>query len=50
MTGTDTREVMSLARALSDAKGVRFVVLNLKDNNGHVVSHNVYWLSAENFH
>lgn len=47
MTGTDAVEVMSLAKALSDAKGVRFVVLNLKDHDGKVISHNVYWLAAD---
>jgi hypothetical protein len=26
---------------------VNFVVLNLKDNSGKVISHNVYWLSKE---
>ncbi len=47
MTGTDTEEVMSLAKALSGEKGVRFVVLNLKDKDGKVISHNVYWLSSD---
>lgn len=42
---TDVKEVTSLASVLKAARGINFVVLNLKDNTGKVISHNVYWLS-----
>ncbi len=45
---SDVKEIFSLAKILADAKGVNFVVLNLKDANGKVISHNVYWLAADN--
>ncbi len=45
---SDVKESFSLAKILADAKGVNFVVLNLKDGGGKVISHNVYWLSADN--
>lgn len=45
---TDVKEVSSLSSALAGTKGVVFVVLNLKNNTGKVVSHNVYWLSNDN--
>ncbi|MDP2335523.1 MAG: glycoside hydrolase family 2 protein, partial [Bacteroidota bacterium] len=48
LSATDVKEPFSLAKILTDAKGVNFVVLNLKDAAGKVVSHNVYWLAADN--
>jgi hypothetical protein len=45
---SDVKEPFSLAKILADAKGVNFVVLNLKDASGKVISHNVYWLAADN--
>ncbi|HEY3389122.1 MAG TPA: beta galactosidase jelly roll domain-containing protein [Prolixibacteraceae bacterium] len=45
---SDVKETISLAKVLADAKGVNFVVLNLKDAGGKVISHNVYWLTADN--
>lgn len=45
---SDVKETFSLAKILVDAKGVNFVVLNLKDASGKVISHNVYWLAADN--
>ncbi|HZL08996.1 MAG TPA: beta galactosidase jelly roll domain-containing protein [Prolixibacteraceae bacterium] len=47
LTSTDVKEPFSLSKVLTDAKGVNFVVLNLKDANGKVISHNVYWLAAD---
>jgi hypothetical protein len=44
---TDTKETLPLGKVLSENNGVNFVVLNLKDRNGKVISHNVYWLSSE---
>jgi beta-galactosidase/beta-glucuronidase len=48
LSTTDVKEPFSLSKVLADAKGVNFVVLNLKDANGKVVSHNTYWLAADN--
>jgi len=45
---SDAKESFSLSEVLSSAKGVNFVVLNLKDPSGKVISHNTYWLSADN--
>jgi len=42
---TDVKETSSLASVLSTASGVNFVVLNLKNSEGKILSHNVYWLS-----
>ena len=43
---TGVQEVAQLKDILAGNKGVSFVVLNLKDAAGKVLSHNVYWLSA----
>jgi hypothetical protein len=48
LTESDVQEPFSLKEILADAKGVNFVVLNLTDAGGKVVSHNVYWLAADN--
>jgi hypothetical protein len=48
LTATDVKEPFSLSQVLTEAKGVNFVVLNLKDTAGKVISHNVYWLAADN--
>lgn len=45
---SDVRELFSLSAVLEDNKGVNFVVLNLKDASGKMISHNVYWLSGDN--
>ena len=45
---TGTREVIKLKETLVGAKGVSFVVLNLINSTGKIVSHNVYWLSPGN--
>jgi hypothetical protein len=45
LNATDVKETSSLSKVLSDTKGVNFVVLNLKDKAGRIISHNVYWLS-----
>jgi hypothetical protein len=47
LSATEVKETSSLASALADAKGVNFVVLNLKNSSGKVISHNVYWLSND---
>ncbi|MDF2430625.1 MAG: hypothetical protein JWP44_256 [Mucilaginibacter sp.] len=43
-----TQEVIKLKDVLANAKGVSFVVLNLINAMGKTVSHNVYWLAADN--
>ncbi len=45
---SDVKESFSLSNVLVASKDVNFVVLNLKDAGGKVISHNVYWLSADN--
>jgi len=45
---TDVKELFSLQKALTETPGVKFVVLNMKDAAGKVISHNVYWLEADN--
>jgi hypothetical protein len=47
LTASDVKETSSLSSVLKGLTGVNFVVLNLKDNSGKVVSHNVYWLSND---
>lgn len=50
LSATDVKETSSLSSVLASAKGVNFVVLNLKNSAGKVISHNIYWLSGdENF-
>ena len=46
LSASDVKETISLPKILGESKGVNFVVLNLKDAAGRVVSHNVYWLEA----
>ena len=48
MNPTEVKESVSLTSLISKMEGVVFVVLNLKDASGKVVSHNVYWLSGNN--
>jgi hypothetical protein len=43
----DVKESISLSKVLAAAKGLNFVVLNLKNSDGIVISHNVYWLSKD---
>ena len=49
LTETDVKETNSLAAVLSTANGVNFVVLNLKNSSGKIISHNVYWLSKGDY-
>ena len=44
---TDVKETSDLGKILKDAGGIKFVVLNLKNNSGEVISNNVYWLSPD---
>jgi len=43
-----TQKVIPLKDALKDITGVSFVVLNLKDATGKIISHNVYWMAPGN--
>lgn len=47
LSASDVQEPFSLSKVLADAKGVNFVVLNLKDASGKIVSHNAYWLAND---
>ena len=47
LSATELVEAGSLSAVLAGAKGVNFIVLNLKNSSGKVVSHNVYWLSGD---
>jgi hypothetical protein len=48
LAATEVKKSESLGSLLRQAKGICFVVLNLKDDRGRLLSHNVYWLSASN--
>ena len=48
MGASEVKESTDLTDLLERAKGVSFIVLNLKDFTGKVVSHNVYWISSDN--
>jgi len=48
LTESDVKETFTLSKILNETNGVNFVVLNLKDGSGKLVSHNAYWLAADN--
>ncbi|MFZ2341218.1 MAG: sugar-binding domain-containing protein [Bacteroidales bacterium] len=43
---TDIKETSSLDNVVKGNRGLVFVVLNLRDKSGNVVSRNVYWISS----
>jgi hypothetical protein len=43
---SEVKETTSLSETIGKTKGIVFVVLNLKNSAGNVISHNVYWLSS----
>jgi hypothetical protein len=47
LVATDVKQAVSLSKAFKGVKGANFVVLNLKNSSGNIVSHNVYWLSKD---
>jgi len=47
LSAIEVKEATSLSSVLSGAKGVNFVILNLKNPTGRIISHNVYWISNE---
>jgi hypothetical protein len=48
MDPSEVKEISSVATQLTEAKGVTFVLLTLKDAAGKVISRNTYWISATN--
>jgi hypothetical protein len=44
---TETKETTDITSHFESSKGLSFIVLNLKNASGAVISHNVYWLSAD---
>lgn len=48
MGPSEVKVTESLAEVREQNKGILFVVLNLKDSKGKIVSHNVYWLAPDN--
>ena len=48
LSSTEVRESVSLTSVLANRQGVTFIVLNLNDAAGNLISHNVYWISANN--
>jgi hypothetical protein len=47
LAATEVKEITPLTSILGSARDIVFVVLNLKNSSGKVVSHNVYWLSND---
>jgi exo-1,4-beta-D-glucosaminidase len=45
---SEVKETNTISKTLKELKGVAFVILNLKDETGKVISRNAYWLSATN--
>jgi hypothetical protein len=48
LSSSDVKESFSLSGFMANSKEVNFVVLNLQDAKGKVISHNAYWLAADN--
>jgi hypothetical protein len=48
LSASEVEETSDLASQLSNAKGVSFVVLRLKNSAGKTLSYNTYWLSGNN--
>jgi beta-galactosidase/beta-glucuronidase len=46
-SSTGTVLAMPLKVVLADVKGLCFVVLNLKNTSGKVISHNTYWMAPD---
>ncbi len=42
---TTAKEILSINNVLQNIKGISFVLLNLEDSKGKLLSHNVYWMS-----
>jgi len=48
LTPSEVKETTSIASVFKKTEGILFVVLNLKDASGKVISHNAYWMSSNN--
>jgi len=44
---SEVKETRDLTSFLETARGVSFIVLNLKNSAGQIVSRNIYWISAD---
>ncbi len=44
---TEVKETTSLDKVLNGALGVSFIVLQIRDASGKVISHNTYWISPD---
>jgi hypothetical protein len=44
---TDIKELLSVDKILKDPKGIVFIVLNLHNSSGKLVSHNIYWIARD---
>jgi hypothetical protein len=44
---TDLKETSSLDKILNETKGISFIVLNLKNSSGKLISHNFYWIASD---
>jgi hypothetical protein len=44
---TEVKETTSLNSLMEKTRGIAFIILNLKNSAGRVVSHNVYWISPD---
>jgi len=47
LSPSEVKETTSLSRVLNKNKGIAFIVLNLKNADDDIISHNVYWLSPD---
>jgi hypothetical protein len=47
MGPSEVKETTSLASVLENGKGIAFVVLNIKNSAGKIISHNFYWLAPD---
>jgi hypothetical protein len=45
MNPSDVKESTDLSDVLEKVEGISFVILNIKNSAGQVISHNAYWLS-----
>ncbi|MDE3211689.1 MAG: beta galactosidase jelly roll domain-containing protein [Bacteroidota bacterium] len=44
---TQAREILSVKEALKNQQGISFLILQLRDQKGNLLSHNTYWMSPD---
>jgi len=44
---SEVKETRDLSSFLETARGISFIVLNLKNDSDHIISRNIYWLSSD---